>query len=50
VGRSELEILALHAKIDEIRDQKWVELMKAQEQQLALLTEVVSRARREGTA
>jgi len=48
--KAELEILALHAKIDEIRDQKWVELMKAQEQQLALLAEVVSRARREGTA
>ena len=35
--KAELEIVALHAKLDEIREQKWVELMKAQEDQLALL-------------
>ena len=35
-----MEIVALHAKLDEIRDEKWVELMKAQEQQLALLTQL----------
>jgi uncharacterized membrane protein len=28
--KAELEIVALHAKLDEIRDQKWVELMKVQ--------------------
>jgi len=38
--RAELEIVALHAKLDEIRDQKWVELMKAQEDQLALLRQL----------
>jgi uncharacterized membrane protein len=36
--KAEMEIVALHAKLDEIRDQKWIELMKLQEQQLALLT------------
>jgi uncharacterized membrane protein len=39
--KAELEIMALHTKLDEIRDQKWAELMKVQEQQLALLTELV---------
>src|SRR5215472_17330594 len=38
--KAELEIVALHAKLDEIRDQKWVELMKVQEQQLALLAQL----------
>jgi len=36
--KAELEIVALHTKLDEIRDQKWIELMKAQEEQLALLS------------
>jgi uncharacterized membrane protein len=36
--KAELEIVALHAKLDEIRDQKWMELMKAQQDQLELLT------------
>src|SRR6267142_3947719 len=31
--KAEMEIVALHAKLDEIRDVKWAELMKAQEQQ-----------------
>jgi uncharacterized membrane protein len=35
--KAEMEILGLHAKLDDIRDEKWVELMKAQERQLALL-------------
>src|SRR5262249_41596521 len=38
--KAELEIVALHAKLDEIREQKWVELMKLQEDQLALLTKL----------
>ena len=38
--KAEMEIVALHAKLDEIRDQKWVELMKVQEQQLALLAQL----------
>jgi uncharacterized membrane protein len=39
--KAEIEIVALHAKLDELRDQKWLELMKAQEQQLALLARVI---------
>ena len=39
--KAELEIVALHTKLDEIRDQKWTELMKAQEQQLELLSQLV---------
>jgi uncharacterized membrane protein len=41
--KAELEIVALHAKLDEIRDQKWVELMQVQEQQLAMLAQLASR-------
>jgi uncharacterized membrane protein len=41
--KAELEILALHTKLDEIRDQKWLELIKLQEQQLALLARIVDR-------
>ena len=40
--KAEIEIVALHAKLDEIRDQKWVELMKVQEQQLALLAQLAT--------
>ena len=39
--KAELEIVGLHAKIDEIRDVRWMELMRAQEQQIALLTQLV---------
>jgi len=35
--KAEIEIVALHTKLDEIREQKWFELMQVQEQQLALL-------------
>jgi uncharacterized membrane protein len=38
--KAEMEIVGLHAKLDEIRDEKWVELMKAQEKQLALLAQL----------
>ena len=40
--KAEMEIVALHAKLDEIRDVKWAELMKAQEQQLELLTRLTA--------
>jgi uncharacterized membrane protein len=36
--KAELEIIALHAKLDEIREHKWAELLKMQEDQLTLLT------------
>jgi uncharacterized membrane protein len=35
--KAEMEIVALHTKLDEIREQKWLELMQVQERQLALL-------------
>lgn len=38
--KAELEIVALHAKLDEIREQKWAALMQAQEEQLALLAQL----------
>jgi uncharacterized membrane protein len=38
--KAELEIVALHMKLDELREQKWMELIKLQEQQLALLSEL----------
>jgi uncharacterized membrane protein len=41
--KAELEIVSLHAKLDEIRDVKWLELLKTQEQQIALLSELVGR-------
>ena len=40
--KAEMEIVGLHAKLDEIRDEKWVELMKAQQEQLALLAKLTS--------
>ncbi len=43
--RAELEIVALHAKLDEIRTQKWIDLMKAQEEQIELLTRLTQGAR-----
>jgi uncharacterized membrane protein len=39
--KAEIEIVALHTKLDEIREQKWVELIHLQEQQIALLTRLV---------
>jgi uncharacterized membrane protein len=38
--KAELEIVALHTKLDEIREQKWVELLKMQEEQLSLLSKL----------
>jgi uncharacterized membrane protein len=41
--KAEIEILALHTKLDEIRDQKWSQLVAMQEQQLALLAQLTTR-------
>jgi len=38
--KAEMEIVALHTKLDEIREQKWLELMQVQERQLALLVKL----------
>jgi uncharacterized membrane protein len=35
--KSEVEILALHAKIDELRERAWRELLEQQERQIAIL-------------
>ena len=39
--KSELEILALHQKIDTLREQQWVELVAMQREQIELLTKVL---------
>jgi len=39
--KSELEILALHKKIDALREQQWVELVAMQQEQIQLLTKLV---------
>src|SRR3989442_10275245 len=41
--KAEIEIVALHTKLDEIREHKWFELMQVQEQQIALLRELTGR-------
>src|SRR5260370_40146505 len=41
--KAELEVAGLNAKLDDIRDVQWMELMKIQQQQLALLTELAAR-------
>ena len=35
--KAEVEILALHEKLDELRDRAWRELLEMQQRQLALL-------------
>ncbi len=39
--KSELEILALHEKLDSLREVQWEELVTMQRQQIALLTELL---------
>ncbi len=41
--KAELEILSLHEKIDELRDEKWRELIDLQQKQIALLTTLLER-------
>jgi uncharacterized membrane protein len=43
--KAELEILSLHEKLDDLRDQKWIELVKTQQQQIHLLETIASRER-----
>ncbi|HEX8396851.1 MAG TPA: DUF1003 domain-containing protein [Pyrinomonadaceae bacterium] len=40
--KAELEILSLHEKLDELRDEKWLELVQMQREQIRLLTEIVN--------
>jgi uncharacterized membrane protein len=39
--KSELEILALHRKVDTLREQQWVELVAMQQEQIRLLTRLL---------
>lgn len=39
--KAELEILALHKKVDALREQQWVELVAMQQEQIQLLTKLV---------
>ena len=39
--KSELEILSLHEKIDELREMKWAELLQIQQEQLRLLRQLL---------
>lgn len=41
--KAELEILALHRKIDTLREQQWVELVAMQQQQIELLTQLLQK-------
>jgi uncharacterized membrane protein len=41
--KAEMEILALHAKVDELRARQWEQLVAMQERQEALLHEIASR-------
>src|SRR6185436_11594292 len=40
--KSELEILALHQKVDTLREQQWRELLAMQREQIQLLTKVLA--------
>ena len=39
--KSELEIIALHEKIDSLRETQWNELITIQQEQLSLLSQLV---------
>lgn len=39
--KSELEILGLHEKLDDLRDEKWRELLETQQKQIELLTKLL---------
>jgi uncharacterized membrane protein len=46
--KAETEIVALHLKMDELRERQWTTLMEVQTKQLELLTRLEELARREG--
>ncbi len=41
--KAELEIMSLHEKVDLLREQQWRELVEMQQEQIRLLTELLSR-------
>jgi uncharacterized membrane protein len=46
--KAETEIVALHLKMDELRERQWATLMEVQDKQLELLTRLEELARKEG--
>ncbi|NRR29425.1 DUF1003 domain-containing protein [Oxalobacteraceae bacterium] len=48
--KAELEIMLLHKKIDGLREQQWEELLAIQQNQIELLTSLLERDSRAGTA
>ena len=42
VLKAELEILSLHDKVDELREMKWTELITMQQEQIRLLTQLIT--------
>jgi len=46
--KAELEILALHEKIDSLREEKWGELTSMQQEQLNLLRQLVKKPKKTG--
>jgi uncharacterized membrane protein len=40
--KAELEIMALHQKMDTLREQQWTELLKMQQEQIGLLTKLLA--------
>lgn len=40
--KAEIEIVHLHEKLDDLREARWAELVRQQERQLAMLTELVA--------
>lgn len=46
--KAELEILALHSKLDDLREQQWVKLIELQERQLAILSKLGAKLGCEG--
>lgn len=46
--KAELEVMALHEKLDTLREQQWAELIELQRRQLALLEGIVAKREREG--
>jgi uncharacterized membrane protein len=41
--KAEMEIMALHAKLDELRDREWQGLLELQRRQLEMLESIVQR-------
>ncbi len=45
--KAEMEVMGLHAKVDELRDRQWAELVMLQERQLTLLANIEAKLRTE---